>query len=103
MKKLKKDDYKNIALILFLIIIYVLCITNFLNSFYGSTVDWDCQHFSIPDYFRKLFYETGNLIPNFAFNLGNGQNIFYYSYYGLLNPIILFSYFLPFVKMVDYI
>lgn len=45
MKKLKKDDYKNIALILFLIIIYVLCITNFLNSFYGSTVDWDCQHF----------------------------------------------------------
>ena len=103
MKKLKKDDYKNIVLILFLIIIYVLCITNFLNSFYGSTVDWDCQHFSIPDYFRKLFYETGNLIPNFAFNLGNGQNIFYYSYYGLLNPIILFSYFLPFVKMVDYI
>lgn len=103
MKKLKKDDYKNIALILFLIIIYVLCITNFLNSFYGSTVDWDCQHFSIPDYFRKLFYETGNLIPNFAFNLGNGQNIFYYSYYGLLNPIILISYFLPFIEMIDYI
>ncbi len=103
MKKLKKDDYKKIVLILLLIIIYVLCITNFLDSFYGSTVDWDCQHFSIPDYFRKLFYETGNLIPNFAFNLGNGQNIFYYSYYGLLNPIILISYFLPFIEMIDYI
>ena len=41
MKKLKKDDYKKIVLILLLIIIYVLCITNFLDSFYGSTVDWD--------------------------------------------------------------
>ena len=34
-------------------------------------------------------------------NLGGGQNIYNFAYYGLYNPVILLSYALPFVKMGD--
>ena len=37
---------------------------------FGAKVDWISQHSVIPDYFRKQFYETGNLFPEFAMNLG---------------------------------
>lgn len=70
---------------------------------FGSKVDWISQHSVIPDYFRQQFYETGNLFPEFAMNLGGGQNIYYFAYYGLYNPVILISYLLPFVKMGDYV
>ena len=50
---------------------------------FGANMDWISQHSVIPDYFRKQFYETGNLFPEFAMNLGGGQNIYNYSYYGL--------------------
>ncbi|MBO5376554.1 MAG: YfhO family protein [Bacilli bacterium] len=103
MKKSVKENVMHILVIIAFILLYVVITTNCFEYLYGSTVDWDCQHWSIPDYFRKLFYSTGDLIPNFAFNLGNGQNIFYFSYYGLFSPIIMFSYLLPFVEMVDYI
>jgi len=100
--KLKKNDYINITILIAIIIAYVLIITK--NSYvYGSSTDWDAQHFLIPEYIRMLFYKTHQLIPNFAFNMGAGQNIFYLLYYGLLNPIILISYLFPFIKMVDYI
>ena len=90
----------------FIIIMYGLILTSILlgvNNIFGCLGDWNSQHTVIPDYFRKLFYETGNLIPNFAFNLGAGQNIFNFSYYGLMNPFILLSYLLPFVPMKVYI
>lgn len=73
------------------------------QGIFGSKIDWISQHSVLPDYFRRLFYETGNLFPNFAPNLGGGQNIYNFSYYGLYNPIILISYLFPFVKMSDYI
>ena len=66
-------------------------------------VDWISQHSVIPDYFRQQFYETGSLFPEFAMNLGGGQNIYNFAYYGLYNPVILLSYALPFVKMGDYV
>ena len=37
---------------------------------FGSKVDWISQHSVIPDYFRQQFYETGELFPEFALNLG---------------------------------
>jgi len=95
--------YKNITLLTLFFIIYLVIITRFGKYIYGSTLDWNCQHYYIPDYFRKLFYETGNLFPNFAFNIGAGQNIYNLSYYGLLSPIILISYLLPFISMKTYI
>lgn len=61
------------------------------------------QHTVYPDYFRKLFYKTGDLFPNYSPNLGAGQNLYNFSYYGFLSPVILVSYLLPFVKMPLYI
>ena len=89
-----------------IIILYGLALTILLvglNNVYGSKTDFINQHIVISQYFRQIFYQTQNLLPNFVFNLGAGQNIFNYSYYGLLSPIILISYLLPFVKMSTYI
>ena len=70
---------------------------------FGSNVDWISQHSVMPDYFRKQFYETGELFPEFAANIGGGQNIYHFSYYGLFSPVILISYLFPSVKMGDYL
>jgi uncharacterized membrane protein YfhO len=70
---------------------------------FGAKVDWLSQHSVLPEYFRQQFYATGKLFPEFAANLGGGQNIYHFAYYGLYSPLILPSYLLPFVKMSDYI
>lgn len=72
------------------------------HGMFGAKVDWISQHSVLPDYFRRQFYETGDLFPEFAANIGGGQNIYNFSYYGLLSPVILPSYLFPFVKMGDY-
>lgn len=69
---------------------------------YGNDYDWSAQHVVFPDYMRRLFYSTGKIFPDFALNLGAGQNIYYIAYYGLLSPVVLFSYLLPFVPMEQY-
>lgn len=43
------------------------------------------------------------MFPQFAAELGGGQNIYNFAYYGLFNPVYLLSYALPFVKMATYI
>lgn len=68
----------------------------------GTKVDWLSQHSVYPDYFRKLFYKTGNLFPQFAAELGGGQNIWNFSYYGLYSPLFWISFLLPWVKMTTY-
>ena len=70
---------------------------------FGAKVDWLSQHSVLPDYFRQQFYATGKFFPEFAANMGGGQNIYHFAYYGLYSPLILPSYLLPFVKMSDYI
>lgn len=102
---MKKIDNKDIINVLALILIFLLIIFSIIGFNYvnGSTVDWDSQHWIFPEYFRTLFYKTKDLFPSFAFNLGSGQNIYNFSYYGLLSPIVLISYLFPFVRMVDYI
>ena len=57
--------------------------------------------FCFPDYFRKLFIKP-EADPIFFKHCG-GQNIFNFSYYGLLSPLILPSYLLPFVTMDTYL
>ncbi|MEG1851032.1 MAG: YfhO family protein [Bacilli bacterium] len=102
MIKLNKKDWLNLLLI-FIVFFLILLFIN--NSFYfnGSIVDFSSQHVSLPEYFRNLFYETKDLFPDFALNIGNGQNIYNFSYYGLLSPVILVSYFVPFINMTTYI
>lgn len=70
---------------------------------FGSKVDWISQHSVIPDYFRQQFYQTGQLFPEYAANIGGGQNIYHFSYYGLYSPVILLSYLVPSVKMEEYL
>lgn len=100
--KLNKKDWTNILIlitILLIIIFSYLGITN-LNA---SIVDYNSQHAVIPDYFRKLFLETKQIFPSFAFNIGAGENIYNLSYYGLFSPIIMFSYLFPKLSMINYI
>ncbi len=99
---MKQIKNKNIV-ILISFTLMVMAIFLFRNGFLGAKIDWINQHTVFPDYFRNLFYSTGNLFPNYAANLGAGQNIYNFSYYGLFNPIILFSYLLPFIDMTHYI
>ena len=96
-----KKEYKNI-LILFIILLLIILIPTGFNLF-GSDTDWLNQHTIFPEYFRQLFYDTGEIIPQFSLNYGAGQNMFNFAYYGILNPIILISYLLPFVPMQYYI
>ena len=102
MKQLKKQDLINILILIVFVNIFYFTITK--NGFlYGSTTDWKDQHFMFAEYFRNLFYDTKELIPQFALNIGGGQNIFNFAYYGLFNPIILISYLFPTIKMMDYV
>lgn len=98
-------EKKNKLGIIVLLGLGLLCILGvFINgNLFGSNIDWINQHVAFPDYFRNLFYETGNLFPQIAWNLGLGQNIYHFAYYGFLNPIILLSYLFPFIKMTTYI
>ena len=96
------NKYLNQIIIIFAILLVVFLTTKFSNMF-GSNTDWINQHTIIPEYFRQTFYQTGKLIPNLALNYGGGQNIFNLSYYGLLSPLILPSYLLPFISMTTYL
>ncbi len=104
MKKYDKKDYINLAiLIIFFLVFITILILCTKNSIYGSKLDYVDQHYMIPEYFRTLFYSSKKLFPTFALNLGMGQNIYNFSYYGLYSPIILLSYLLPFIRMSTYI
>lgn len=102
MTKLGRRDYVNIAILVMVFLTIVAVLTR-LKYGYGSTTDWQQQHWVLPEYFRNLFYENHEVFPSFAFNIGGGQNIFNFSYYGLYSPIILISYLFPFIDMLDYI
>lgn len=97
-----KDLICNILFIITYLIIIIITTHN--GKFVlGSKTDFEIQHYILPEYFRTIFYKNFDLFPDFAFNLGAGENIYYFSYYGLLNPIILISYLFPMIKMLDYI
>lgn len=108
MKKIKKlyhTHKKSLLALLIITIVYLVIVSLITKNKYlfASTTDYETQHYLLPEYFRNLFYDTKKLIPDFAMNLGGGQNIFYFSYYGLLSPIILLSYLFPKVAMIDYL
>ena len=96
---MKKTEKIKIPLLLFVICLAVCWIFVLQYGIFGSNLDWINQHSVLPDYFRQRFYDTGQLFPDIAWNLGAGQNIYNFSYYGLFNPIIWISYLLPFVPM----
>ncbi len=100
-----RDEYINVWCciglgVLSAVLCFMICGT---DRVFGSKVDWISQHSVIADYFRQQFYDTREWFPEFAPNLGGGQNIYNFAYYGLYSPVILVSYLLPFVKMGDYL
>lgn len=68
------------------------------HSVFGSEGDWFSQHLAVAEQFRSLFYETGQILPDFTL-AGAGSNIYDFSYYGLLRPDVLISLLLPHVPM----
>ncbi len=99
---MEKRDYKNIIIILSIVLLSVLLV--FICGYvFGANMDFINQHAVIPDYFRNYFYENHKLVPDILYNIGAGENAFNFSYYGLLNPIILVSYLLPFISMRSYV
>ena len=100
MKECRKDLLWEVVLVL-LTVVACLYSTGAGNIF-GAKVDWSSQHSVFPEYFRQQFYRTGKLFPEFALNIGGGQNIYNFSYYGLFSPVVLIGYLLPNVKMSDY-
>ena len=102
MTKLKRQDYIFIAVLSGLFLLFTFYLTG-LKYDYGSKVDWQNQHVIIAEYLRNMFYSNFDIAPDFAMNIGGGQNIYNLSYYGLFNPYIMLSYLLPFIDMIDYI
>ena len=104
MKWLKKHKQDILVLLLYSVIyITIVAILTHGEFIFASTTDFEMQHYIFPEYFRNLFYDTKDLFPDFALNIGGGQNIYNFSYYGLLSPIILLSYLLPMVPMIYYL
>ncbi len=100
-KLCKKDFCILSGILLFTALAMIILILP--GKVYGSATDWVSQHTAIPDYFRQRFYQTHQLFPSYAANIGAGENIYSLSYYGLYSPVILLSYALPFVPMPYYI
>lgn len=73
------------------------------DALYGSMLDWFNQHRAFPEYFRQLFYQTGNLFPDFAWEIGGGQNMYQFTYYGLFSPWLFIFYLLPFLSIETYL
>ena len=101
MVKLNRKDKVNVFIVILIYLGIALLITHGEYVF-GSKTDWSFQHMTFPEYFRMLFYKTYDIFPDFALNIGGGQNIYYFAYYGLLSPILLISYLLPFIPMDFY-
>lgn len=96
---------KNIYPIIFLtcltlVVIYLITPS---SSIFGSNTDWLSQHVNLADYIRNTMLENKTIFPDFAFNIGAGQNIYNISYYGLFRVDILVSCLLPSVEMKDII
>lgn len=73
------------------------------QTLFGSETDWISQHCVFPEYFRQQFEQTGSLFPDFAMELGDGQNIYNFAYYGLFSPVILASFLMPEISMESYL
>ncbi len=100
--KLYKKDLLSLGALSLLILGLVLVIKGDGNIF-ASIVDWPSQHSAFLEYFRQLFYENKELLPSFAPNIGMGQNIFNFAYYGLLSPYVLIYFALPFLRPEAYL
>ena len=73
--KTKEKSYLFLAVLIFFA---VWCLVGRFGLF-ASNGDWLSQHSVIPEYFRRQFYATGQIFPEFAAGLGAGCNIYDFS------------------------
>ena len=69
----------------------------------GSKIDWISQHTAFAEYFRRRFYQTHDFFPQFASEISGGVSIYYFAYYGLMNPFYLLSYAFPWISMTTWV
>ncbi|MEF2782452.1 MAG: YfhO family protein [Clostridium sp.] len=103
---MKRKDLTNVVILnLFILIMMLGCIwyLHLQGKIYGSEVDWFSQHVTLADTFRMKFFNSGQIYPDFFWNLGAGQNMAEFIYYGLLRPEIIVSYLFPMISTMDYI
>ena len=74
-KMIKRYHYEFILTFIFVIMLIIIFVFSGADV-WGSETDWINQHFAIPEYFRTRFYSTGDIFPDFALQLGGGQNIY---------------------------
>ncbi|MDF9866678.1 putative flippase GtrA/uncharacterized membrane protein YfhO [Bacilli bacterium PM5-3] len=89
-----------IEIVVFTIIIGVLfLILNFNDGTLGVLKsDFRGQHIRLIDYQRNSFWQTHDLFPQITFNFGASQSMVDLYYYGMYNPLIVLSFFFPFIS-----
>ena len=88
---MKKID-KNYFLIILISCAMLIGLKHY-NVFFASKIDYINQHVAFLSYFRELFHSSHTIFPSLAFNLGAGENLYNFSYYGLYNPLFIPFYF----------
>lgn len=101
MKKYKVETIHRVLLCIIPLCIILILLNKY--SIYGSSIDWVSQHVALPDYFRTIFLTEGKLYPEFALQLGGGQNFAQLTYYGFLRPDILLSFLFSNIEMTDFL
>ncbi len=98
---MKKKDKIYIAILCILPILYLGFVS--IDAIFGSKLDWLSQHVSIADYFRQNFYATHQILPDQLKNLQAVSNAYAFSYYGILRPDVLISYFFPGIPVMYFV
>ncbi len=101
MKERRKDLLWEMALVL-LTVTACLYSTGVGNIFLGQRWTGAVSTVCSRNISGSSFIVQGSFFPEFALNIGGGQNIYNFSYYGLFSPVVLIGYLLPNVKMSDY-
>lgn len=104
MKTLKRLQQIHMLLLILISLVGFWFVITYLGShgyIYGSDVDWLSQHITIADLIRKNFYETGQLIGNYTFQLAGGMNTAQLMYYGIGRPEVFLSFLFPMIEMKD--
>ena len=79
MQRLNKKDiiYLTISIVSFILLVLLVTDSTFL---YASSTN--IEYINISNYLRNTFYETKDLIPDFALSINNGINIYNLVDYG---------------------
>ncbi len=101
MKNLNKKDYLYISISIIISIISISLI--YYNNYLSYNVYPLNQEIQVIDYLRTLYYKNFLIFQDFTFNLSNGTSLYNLAGLGLLSPITLVSYVLPFLSIKTYL